>query len=142
MELSTDIIVKMIDRALVARESAYAPYSHFTVGAALLTYDGEIVTGCNVENAAYSPSNCAERTAVFKAVSEGKRVFTAIAIVAGKENEKPTDYTSPCGVCRQVLREFADANSFKVIMAKSMEDYVIKSLGELFPMSFGPDNLK
>lgn len=106
-------------------------------------FDGKqyrIVTGCNIENAAYSPGNCAERTAVFKAVSEGDRNFRAIAIVAGK-NDEPDAYTSPCGMCRQVLREFVCPESFQVIMAKSADDYIVKTLEELFPMSFGPDNL-
>ncbi len=133
-------IVKMIQEAKGARELAYAPYSGFKVGAALFTADGQIITGCNIENAAYSPGNCAERTAVFKAVSLGVRDFKAIAIVAGKENVD--EYTSPCGMCRQVLREFVNPSDFYVIMAKSEDDYKIMTLDELFPMSFGPDNLR
>lgn len=156
--LSQDIIADMIRMALQARKRAYTPYSHFQVGAALLA-DAEnqadegaaearvIITGCNIENAAYSPGNCAERTAVFKAVSEGYTVFHAIAIVAGREGmteeqlAKADTYTSPCGMCRQVLREFVNPDTFLVIMAKSESDYVVKTLSELFPMSFGPDNL-
>lgn len=156
--LSQDIITDMIHMALQARKRAYTPYSHFQVGAALLA-DAEnqadeenpgarvIITGCNIENAAYSPGNCAERTAVFKAVSEGYTGFHAIAIVAGKEGmteaqlAKADTYTSPCGMCRQVLREFVNPDTFLVIMAKSETDYVVKTLSELFPMSFGPDNL-
>ena len=100
-------------------------------------------TGCNIENAAYSPGNCAERTAVFKAVSEGDKCFVAIAIVGGRQSEEEImDYVSPCGMCRQVLREFVDTSSFYVIMAKSEQDYIVKTLEELLPMSFGPDNLK
>ena len=137
--LSKDIIRELIVKAKEAREFAYTPYSNFKVGAALLTNMDEIYTGCNIENAAYSPGNCAERTAVFKAVSEGKTSFKAIAIIAGKD--EITDYTSPCGMCRQVLREFVNPKEFYVIMAKSEEDYKILSLEELLPMSFGPENL-
>lgn len=137
------IIEQMIKEAKNARNNAYAPYSEFKVGAALLAADGEnynIINGCNIENAAYSPGNCAERTAIFKAVSEGYRDFKAIAIVAGK-NDITESYTSPCGVCRQVLREFVNPKEFVIIMAKSETDYVIKTLEELFPMSFGPSDL-
>lgn len=141
MKNNKELIEKMIGLASDARKFSYAPYSGFSVGAALLTEDG-IVTGCNVENAAFGPGNCAERTAVFKAISEGKNKFKAIAIIAGKACEEPTDYTSPCGVCRQVLREFVVPEEFIVIMAKSIEDYKIMTLEELLPMSFGPDNLK
>ncbi|MGN0436134.1 MAG: cytidine deaminase [Wujia sp.] len=139
-ELDKTGIQELIGLAATARSNSYAPYSHFTVGAALLTDKG-IITGCNVENAAFTPGNCAERTAVFKAVSEGIKSFKAIAIVAGKEGEDASAYTSPCGVCRQVLREFANPDTFYIIMAKSLEDYKVMTLGELLPMSFGPDNL-
>ncbi len=139
------IIKTMIEKADAAREFAYTPYSGFKVGAALLTYDENnklcIITGCNIENAAYSPGNCAERTAIFKAVSEGYRDFRAIAIIAGKDKIADS-YTSPCGMCRQVLREFVKPEDFCVIMAKNTEDYKVMTLEELFPMSFGPDNLK
>lgn len=137
------IIEQMIKEAKNARNNAYAPYSEFKVGAALLAADDgkyNIINGCNIENAAYSPGNCAERTAIFKAVSEGYRNFKAIAIVAGKD-DITASYTSPCGVCRQVLREFVKPEEFVIIMAKSETDYVIKSLEELFPMSFGPSDL-
>ncbi len=132
----------LIFAALEARKKAYAPYSKFKVGAALLTSDENIITGCNVENASYPACNCAERTAVFKAITMDKKNFEAIAIVAGKENECIKDYTSPCGVCRQVLREFVDPVKFKVIMAKSEDDYKVATLEELLPLSFGPDNLE
>ena len=137
--VSKDIINELIRKAGEARKFAYAPYSNFKVGAALLTDKDEIYTGCNVENAAYSPGNCAERTAVFKAVSKGNTSFKAIAIIAGKD--EILDYTSPCGVCRQVLREFVKPKKFQIIMAKSENDYKIMTLEELFPMSFGPENL-
>ena len=130
---------ELISAAISARRNAYAPYSGYKVGAALLCSDGEIVTGCNVENASYGATNCAERTAVFKAVSEGKRNFSAIAIAGGiGEN---SDYAFPCGVCRQVLREFCSPADFKVIICKSTEDYKEATLEELLPSSFGPNNL-
>lgn len=129
---------KLIEAAIKMTEYSYSPYSNFCVGAALLTKDGKIFTGCNVENAAYGPSNCAERTAFFKAVSEGYKSFDAIAIVGGpKENGSITikDYCPPCGVCRQVMSEFCDKD-FKIILAKSTKDYKIFTLNELLPMSF------
>ncbi|MBO5425493.1 MAG: cytidine deaminase [Lachnospiraceae bacterium] len=136
-----NIIRDMINKAIDARKFAYTPYSNFKVGAALLTKEDEIITGCNIENAAYSPGNCGERTAVFKAVSQGIKDFKGIAIVAGKEGGE-LEYTSPCGMCRQVLREFVNPEEFIVVMAKSESDYKIMTLEELFPMSFGPDNLR
>jgi len=130
---------ELIKTAIKMTERSYAPYSHFHVGAALLTTDGKIYTGCNVENAAYGPSNCAERTAIFKAVSEGDKEFSAIAIVGGAENKEGKvqidDYCPPCGVCRQVMSEFCKKD-FKIIVAKSPEDYKIFTLGELLPESF------
>ncbi len=137
--LTKEIISELISKAKEARRFAYAPYSDFKVGAALLTDNHEIYTGCNIENAAYSPGNCAERTAVFKAVSEGKTSFKAIAIIAGMD--EIYDYTSPCGMCRQVLREFVKPEEFQIIMAKSENDYKIMTLEDLFPMSFGPENI-
>lgn len=133
-------IQKMIDLAIEQLSFAYTPYSGFQVGAALLTKKGKIYTGCNIENAAYSPTNCAERTAFFKAVSEGERQFQAICIVGGK-NGVLTEYTAPCGVCRQVMMEFCNPDSFQIILAKDRETYKIFSLRELLPMGFGPDNL-
>lgn len=128
------VVRQLVEKAIEMTKFSYAPYSNFTVGAALLTDEGEIYTGCNIENAAYGPSNCAERTAVFKAVSEGKKNFKAIAVVGGL-NKKIEDYCSPCGVCRQVLAEFCDKD-FKVIMAKSLDDIKILTLGDLLPESF------
>lgn len=133
-------IQKMIDLAIEQLSFAYTPYSGFQVGVALLTKKGKIYTGCNIENAAYSPTNCAERTAFFKAVSEGERQFQAICIVGGK-NGVLTEYTAPCGVCRQVMMEFCNPDSFQIILAKDRETYKIFSLRELLPMGFGPDNL-
>lgn len=133
---------KLIESAIEARKKAYAPYSHYMVGAALLTKDNRIYTGCNIENAAYGPSNCAERTAFFKAVSEGEREFAAIAVVGGSEISAEGQYAAPCGVCRQVMAEFCRPQEFQIVIAKSTEDYYIKTLEELLPDSFGPANLQ
>lgn len=132
----------LIKKAIEARRKSYSPYSHYQVGAALLAGDGQIITGCNIENAAYGPSNCAERTAFFKAVSEGIREFAAIAIVGSPEGEELTQFAYPCGVCRQVMAEFCEPENFRIIVAKSEEDYRVMTLAELLPESFGPDNLR
>ena len=131
---------RLIRMALEAREKAYTPYSGYKVGAALLAKDGTVYTGCNIENAGYTPTNCAERTAFFKAVSEGERDFAAIAVVGGYEGE-PVDYAYPCGVCRQVMMEFCDPGTFRVITAVSEEDYLEKTLEEMLPYGFGPKNI-
>ena len=133
---------ELITQALLARKNAYVPYSHFAVGAALLADSGLVYTGCNVENAAYSPTNCAERTAVFKAVSEGERRFIKLAIVAGNEalGTPLPAIVSPCGVCRQVLIEFA-APEMIILLAKSEDDYETHTLDELLPMGFSPKDL-
>ena len=136
-----ELIEKLIDTAIGQMSMAYTPYSHFDVGAALLTKDRKIYTGCNIENAGYTPSNCAERTAFFKAVSEGVREFEAIC-VAGGMNGEPAEYTAPCGVCRQVMMEFCDPKTFQIILVKNREEYKIMSLEELLPMGFGPGSLK
>ena len=130
----------LIDTAIAQLAYAYTPYSHFKVGAALLAEDGRVYTGCNIENAAYGPSNCAERTAFFKAVSEGVRRFRAICIVGGPEGVL-TDLTPPCGVCRQVMMEFCDSETFQIILATSVEQYEVFTLRELLPLGFGPGNL-
>lgn len=132
---------RLIQAALDARRTAYAPYSHYTVGAALLTAEGVIYQGGNIENASYGATNCAERTAFFKAVSEGKRDFTAIAIAGGMEGEEPLDYAYPCGICRQVMQEFAEKD-FKIIVAKSVADYKEYKLEELLPFGFGGESIK
>ena len=131
---------KLIQTAIDGLPKSYAPYSHFHVSAALLCGDGTVFTGNNIENASYTPSVCAERCAFFKAVSEGRRDFTAIAICGGPDGVIK-DYCAPCGVCRQALREFADAERFLVIVAKSDTDYKVYRLNELLPESFGPENL-
>ena len=132
---------KLIELAWLARKNAYTPYSHFKVGACVALKDGNYVQGCNIENAAYTPSNCAERTAFFKAVSEGERKFSAICIVGGM-NGIAVEYTAPCGVCRQVMMEFCQPETFQIILAVDEENYKVCSLRELFPFGFGPDNLQ
>lgn len=124
--------------AEAARERAYAPYSDFLVGAALLGKSGKVYLGCNVENAGYSATNCAERTAFFKAISDGEREFQAIAIVGGKRGEK-AGFCTPCGICRQVMAEFCDGD-FPVVLGTA-EKYEIHKLSSLLPMAFTPDSL-
>ena len=136
----------MTPAALVAlaREAmtrAYAPYSGCQVGAALLTRDGKVYTGCNIENAAFTPTSCAERTALFSAVSQGVTQFTDIAIVGAKKGEVNQLVTAPCGVCRQALYEFCGP-ALNVIMAKSPDDFIERTLGELLPFGFGPANIE
>ena len=139
--LDKKMISELIGRAIQARKNAYAPYSGYCVGAALLCDDGQIFTGCNVENASYGATNCAERTAVFKAVSEGAQRFSAIAIAGGKQGSNMLDMAYPCGVCRQVLREFGVPAEMQIIVCRSESDYRILTLEQLLPDSFGPDNL-
>ncbi|MBQ9162495.1 MAG: cytidine deaminase [Clostridia bacterium] len=134
----------MLDRDLMliaveARKNSYSPYSNYRVGAALLGKSGKVYTGCNVENAAYTPTNCAERTAVFKAVSEGEREFTAIAVVGGLGDE-PSEFCAPCGVCRQVLSEFCDGD-LRVIMGNP-DNIKVARLDEILPYSFGKKDLE
>ena len=134
-------ISELIELALKARENAYIPYSGWAVGAALLTADGKVYQGCNIENASYTPTNCAERTAFFKAVSEGEREFTAIAIVGGKAGELPSTYCGPCGVCRQVMMEFCDPKRFRVVLGTKDGVAQTYTLEELLPCGFGPGTL-
>ena len=124
----------LIQKAFEMLEFSYVPYSHFHVGAALLAKKGNVYAGCNIENAAYSPTNCAERTAFFKAVSEGVKDFDAIAVVGGHDGIVK-DFCPPCGVCRQVMREFC-SKDFKIILAKTSKEYKIYTLEELLPESF------
>lgn len=134
----------LIDKAFEAQKNAYTPYSHFNVGAALLAANGKIYKGCNIENAAYTPTNCAERTAFFTAVAEGVKDFTAIAIVGNKDGIKmgEGDYCAPCAVCRQVMAEFCDLDTFKIYIAKSRDEYLEYTLGELLPLAFTGKNLE
>ena len=132
---------ELIREAIKAREKSYCPYSNFAVGAALLTKGGNVFRGCNIENAAFSPTNCAERTAFFKAVSEGVTDFDKIAIVGGSVDGPIENFCYPCGVCRQVMMEFCDPDSFTIIAAISEDDYREFTLRELLPEGFGPDVL-
>ena len=140
--MEENIYKTMVEKAIEARERAYTPYSKFKVGACLLTSSGDFYLGSNIENAAYTPSNCAERTAFFKAVSEGIYDFKAIAIVGGSEKDGIKDYCPPCGVCRQVMAEFCDKNEFEIILAKSENDYKVYKLSEILPLSFTKDDME
>lgn len=131
---------KLIEMAKTAASNAYAPYSDFCVGAALLCKNGKIYTGCNIENSSFSPTNCAERTAFFKAISEGERDFEAIAIVGGK-NLDFSDFCYPCGVCRQVMSEFCKGE-FRIILGKADGEIIESTLSELLPNGFSSENLR
>ena len=138
--LAKELEQKLMSTAIEYRKRSYSPYSGFQVGVAILSADGEIFGGCNIENASFSPTNCAERTALFKAVSEGVKEFTAIAVVGGKA-EGALEFCSPCGVCRQALVEFCDPKTFVVYLGTSTEDYKGYLLEELLPYSFTPKNV-
>jgi cytidine deaminase len=125
----------LVSTALKAREKAYVPYSNFKVGAAIMTEDDTVYGGCNIENASYGATNCAERTAIFKAISEGHKIIKAIAIV-GDTNT----YTFPCGICRQVIAEFSEGN-IPIILAKDEENFIVKTLEEVFPGAFTKKDL-
>ena len=140
VQLNESLIKEMIHVAIEQLANAYVPYSGFRVGAALLAKNGTIYTGCNIENAAYTPTNCAERTAFFKAVSEGVREFDAICVVGGKDGVL-TEYAAPCGVCRQVMMEFCNPDTFQIILAVSEENYDVFTLRQILPQGFGPNNL-
>ena len=126
--------IELVNLAIEAREHAYCPYSNFAVGAALLTKDGKVYQGCNIENVSFTPTNCAERTAFFTAVYEGEREFEAIAVVGGKAGEPVSSICAPCGVCRQVMREFCDTD-FKIYMI-TPEGYETRTLAQILPDSF------
>ena len=138
--MNEEEIQNLILNAFEGRTKSYCPYSGYAVGAAILTSSGEIYRGCNVENSSYGLSNCAERTAIFKAVSKGKKEFEAIAIVGGAD-EEPGDYAYPCGACRQVMREFCSPENFRILVARRVEDYKEYTLAQLLPDSFGPDSI-
>lgn len=127
---------KLIESAIEAREMAYCPYSNFKVGAAILCEDGKIYTGCNIENASFGATNCAERTAIFNAVSQGAKVIKALAVIGD-----PNEYTYPCGICRQVITEFAESGDTKIFIVKNNEDYLEKTLDEILPGSFTKKDL-
>lgn len=126
---------ELIDKAIKARENAYVPYSNFKVGAAIITEDNKIYSGCNIENASYGATNCAERTAIFKSISEGHKNIKAIAIVGSEK-----DYTYPCGICIQVISEFADGN-IDIIIVKNKDEYMVKKLDEIIPVTFTKKDL-
>ncbi|MBQ8684221.1 MAG: cytidine deaminase [Clostridia bacterium] len=129
----------LCELAIAAREQAYAPYSGYTVGAALLAADGHVYTGCNIENAAFTPTVCAERTAIFKAVSEGERKFTMMAVAGGKAGQ-PGEAFPPCGVCRQVLAEFCPPD-FPILLAETGGRYTTYTLAEILPLAFTPKHV-
>jgi len=133
-------VKELVKTALSMRQMSYTPYSHFNVGAALLSADGKVFTGCNIENASLTQTNCAERTAFFKAVSEGVKNFTAIAIAGGPAGKEPETYCPPCGVCRQVMSEFCK-DEFEIILVKSETEYKTYTLPEILPQRFGPSDL-
>ncbi len=142
VKLQEATVKSLIKTAIGMMEHSYTPYSNFKVGAALLAKNGAVYTGCNIENAGYTPTNCAERTAFFKAVSEGVKEFDAIRVVGGMNGVLTEGaFAAPCGVCRQVMMEFCNPEEFQVIMATSEDNYKIMTLAELFPMGFGPANL-
>lgn len=132
--------LELVNRAIEAREHAYVPYSHFAVGAALLTKDGKVYPGCNIENSSFGATNCAERTAFFSAVYAGEREFEAIAIVGGPEGEPVHELCAPCGICRQVMREFCDLE-FKIYLSKGDGTYFASSLADMLPFSFSKEDL-
>lgn len=136
---------ELVQLAFEARERAYTPYSHFKVGAALLAQDKTVYLGCNIENVSYTPTNCAERTAFFKAVSEGNYDFTDIAVVGGRDDATGTGLCAPCGVCRQVMMEFCNPETFRIHLGWRNDAGEIfwetRKLKEILPLGFGPDNL-
>ena len=133
---------ELIQEAKIARERSYSPYSGFRVGAALLTKSGKVYHGCNIENAAYSPTNCAERTAFFRAVYEGEREFEKIAVVGALGDREPDETCAPCGVCRQVMMEFCDPETFRIVLANGKEEPLEILLKDLLPYGFGGKNLE
>ena len=132
---------QLIQEAFKAREKSWSPYSNFSVGAALLTVSGKVYRGCNIECASYSPTNCAERTAFFKAVSEGETGFETIAVVGGPSGVRDFGFAYPCGVCRQVMMEFCNPRRFKIIIANSCGEYTSHTLEQMLPLGFGPSSL-
>ena len=132
---------ELLEEAKKARLQSYCPYSGFAVGAALQTKDGKVYHGCNIENAGYTPSNCGERTAFFKAVYDGHREFEKIAVVGAPKGQEPIEMTAPCGVCRQIMMEFCNPKTFKIIMPDGIDNIKVLTLEELLPYGFGPKDL-
>ena len=139
--MEKEMINQLIDTAIYQLKYSYTPYSNFKVGAALLAKNGQVYTGCNIENAGYTATNCAERTAFFKAVSEGVKEFQAICVVGGKAGVL-TEYAAPCGVCRQVMMEFCDPEEFEIVLGNSAGDIKVIKLKDILPEGFGPENLE
>ena len=140
--MNDETVKQLVKEALEARKNAYTPYSHFSVGAALLCADGQIVRGCNIESSTFTPTICAERTAFFKAVSEGKRDFKAIAVVGARDDvEKPNRFCPPCGVCRQVMTEFCDLKTFTIILSDGV-NIEGRPLADFLPFAFDFDECK
>ena len=139
--MTEELKIKLFNEAKNMLNFSYTPYSNFKVGASLLSESGKIFTGCNIENAAYGPSNCAERTAFFKAVSEGILKFKAIMVIGGPGGIIK-DYCPPCGVCRQVMMEFCNPETFSIFLAKSETDIIEYKLKELLPLGFGNSDLQ
>lgn len=139
--MSKETVTALIEAALAARNMSYAPYSRYQVGAALLTEAGKIYQGGNIENASYGATNCAERTAFFKAISEGEKEFRAIAIAGGLRDKAPMDYAYPCGICRQVMKEFVK-DDFQIIVAKSTTEYKTYTMAEILPFGFGGESIQ
>ncbi len=139
MEQKEALRLALVQRAKEARKNAYTPYSGFAVGAALLCKDGSVYAGCNIENAGFTATCCAERTAFFRAVNDGKRQFLAIAIAGGKAGEEPSQFCAPCGVCRQVMAEFCGPE-FEILLTDGSA-VKVSTLGELLPQAFGPGDL-
>ena len=133
---------ELVAKAKEALENSYSPYSHFAVGAALLSTDGQVFIGCNIENSSFGATNCAERTAFFQAVSEGVKEFRAIAIVGGPKGSKKGELCAPCGVCRQVMMEFCDPKKFQIVLEDGNGGCFAKTLEEILPLGFGPANLR
>lgn len=136
--MEKEMAQRLVNEAFLAREKSYCPFSGFAVGAALLSEDGTVFHGCNVEISGYGATCCAERTAMFKAVSEGHRRFTAIAVVGGKKEETVAALCPPCGICRQALSEFCSLKDFEVVLASRREHWEVYTLGQLLPLAFGP----
>ena len=132
---------ELVAKAQEALENSYSPYSHFAVGAALLSTDGQVFIGCNIENSSFGATNCAERTAFFQAVSEGVKEFRAIAIVGGPKGSKKGELCAPCGVCRQVMMEFCDPKKFQIVLEDGNGGCFAKTLEEILPLGFGPASL-
>ena len=139
--IKTDDLKIAIKKAFEARKFSYVPYSNFSVGACLVLDNNEMIMGSNIENSSFGATNCAERTAIFKAISDGKYNFRYIVIVGGKKDCIEFDYCPPCGICRQVMAEFCDPNNFYIVLAKSVDDYIIYTLKDLLFLTFTKSNM-